>query len=226
MLNKKSSMIEQSPILVTGCPRSGTSLVGTAIHMCGAFQGKLIKRGMFENNKILEEVVIPYFKNIGADPLGQHPLPNVDSISIPVDWRKRIEQIIKDEGYSKGQWVYKDSRLSLIWPVWNYAFPNAKWIIVRRRTGDIVQSCLKTVYMAAFDEREDWIQWVRQYEKRFVGMIEAGVNCKVVWPERMVCGDYQQMHETLDWVGLTWNKEVINWIDPLLWVSRQKEREM
>ncbi len=41
----------------------------------------------------------------------------------------------------------------------------------------------------------------------------------------MVQGDYQQMYETLDWLGLPWNKEVIDWIDPLLWVSRQKERK-
>ena len=56
-------------------------------------------------------------------------------------------------------------------------------------------------------------------------MIEAGLNCKVVWPERMVSGDYQQIHETLEWLGLKWNKEVINWIDPLLWYNRKKERK-
>ena len=218
-------MIEQAPILVTGCPRSGTSLIGTAINICGAFTGKLVKRGMFENNKILEEIVTPYFNTIGSDPLGQSPLPVIDNIMIPVYWRRKVEQVIIDEGYQKGQWSYKDSRSSLIWPVWNYAFPNAKWIIVRRRRADIVQACLKTGYMTAFDSESDWVQWVREYEKRFVEMIEAGLNCKVIWPERMVQGDYQQMYETLDWLGLPWNKEVIDWIDPLLWVSRQKERK-
>ena len=231
-------MIEQMPILITGVPRSGTSMVGTAINMCGAFRGKLVNHGMFENDRILKEIVEPYFNNLGVDLSGQYPLPVINNISIPVDWRRRVEQIITDEGYQKGQWMYKDSRLSLIWPVWNFAFPNAKWIIVRRRTGDIVQSCLKTGFMNAFSseanqkavgvntEQDGWLWWVHQYENRFVEMIEAGLNCKVIWPDRMVHGDYQQMYETLEWLGLVWNSEVVNWVDPLLWSSRQKERRI
>jgi len=219
-------MIEQAPILIVGCPRSGTSMIGGVIKMCGAFTGKLAERGMFENNKILTEIIEPYFTDLGCDPSGQYPLPVSEDISIPAHWRQRVEQSIFAEGYHGGvAWMYKDSRSSLIWPVWNYAFPNAKWIIVRRRTGDIVQSCLKTGYMTAYDDEAGWVAWVHQYEKRFVEMIEAGLNCKVVWPERMVDGDYQQMKETLEWVGLKWNKDVINWIDPLLWYNRKKERE-
>ena len=217
-------MIKQAPILIVGCPRSGTSMIGGAIQMCGAFTGKIVKRGMFENDRILAEIVEPYFTALECDPNGQHPLPVSEDILIPAHWRQTVTQSILDEGYQKGPWMYKDSRSSLIWPVWDYAFPNAKWIIVRRRRADIVQSCLKTGYMDAFSERDDWLNWVREYEKRFVEMIEAGLNCKVVWPERMVNGDYQQMHETLEWLGLEWNKEVINWIDPLLWYNRKKER--
>lgn len=232
-------MIEQAPILIVGCPRSGTSMIGGAIKMCGAFTGDLIKRGMFENKNILEGIVDPYFLDLGVDRNGQYPLPSINDLSIPVSWRQKVEQSIVKEGYhgmEGGKWMYKDSRSSLIWPVWNHAFPNAKWIIVRRRTGDIVQSCLKTGYMSAYtsedvqkeigvdSEQAGWIWWVHQYEKRFVEMIEAGLNCKVVWPERMVCGDYQQMHETLEWLGLAWNKDIINWIDPLLWYNRKKER--
>ena len=232
------TMIEQAPILIVGCPRSGTSMIGGAINICGAFRGELVGRGMFENNRILQEIVEPYFIDMGADRNGQYPLPIIDSLSIPVDWRKRVEQVMLREGYKSGEWMYKDSRSSLIWPVWNYAFPNAKWIIVRRKTGDIIQSCLKTGYMSAFDsetnrknvgaetERDGWLWWIHQYEKRFGEMIEAGLNCKVVWPERMVDGDYKQIRETLEWVGLTWSKEVINWIDPLLWNSPQKERKI
>ena len=227
-------MIEQSPILITSCPRSGTSMIAEVINMCGAFGGKMSKRRMFTNDKILDSVVIPYFNSINADPSGQYPLPSIKNI--PTDWKQRIERIIIDEGYQKGLWMYKDSKLSLMWMIWDYAFPNAKWIIVRRRTGDIIQSCLKTAFMEAFaeqanrntigvtTERDGWLWWIHQYEKRFVAMIEAGLNCKVVWPERMVHGDYQQIYETLEWLGLSWNKDVVNLIDPLLWNVRRKEK--
>lgn len=228
--------IETSPILITGVPRSGTSMIAAAINMCGAFGGEMSKRGMFTNDRIQEEVVNPYFNKIGADSLAQYPLPIVTDI--PINWRQEVEQLIIDEGYEKSQWMYKDPKSSLIWQVWNFAFPNAKWIIVRRRTGDIIQSCLKTAFMSAFtrednqkavkvsSEQDGWLWWIHQYEKRFVEMIEAGLNCKVVWPERMVCGDYKQMYETLEWLGLSWNKEIVNLIDPLLWNSRQKERKI
>ena len=228
-------MIEQPPILITGVPRSGASMIASVINMCGAFGGNMSKRGMFGNDKIREELVNPYFKELGADLLGQYPLPKADELSIPTAWRSRVEQIMYIEGFKTGPWMYKDARLSLMWPVWNYAFPNAKWIIVRRRTGDIINSCLHTGFMKAFSspenqkavgvntKEEGWLWWVHQYEERFVEMITEGVNCKVIWPDRMVHGDYQQMYQTLEWLGLSWKSEVLSLIDPLLWHSRQKK---
>ena len=221
-------MIRQDPILITGCPRSGASIIGSVINLSGAFGGEMSKRGMFTNDRIREEIVYPYFEVLKADKLGQYPLPDTDNLSITPNWGKWVQQVMIEEGYKDGRWMYKDSKLSLTWMIWNYAFPNAKWIIVRRRTGDIIQSCLKTGFMSAFGsaeiqkavgvntEQEGWLWWVHQYETRFVRMIETGLNCKVIWPERMVHGDYQQMYETLEWVGLRWNKEVINKIDLLL----------
>jgi hypothetical protein len=123
-----------------------------------------------------------------------------------------------------------------MWPIWNYAYPNAKWLIVRRRTGDVIESCVKTAYMLTFksqenldavgakDEREGWKWWVHQYENKFREMIEAGVNCKIIWPERMVTGDYQQVYEMLDWLGMEWNSNIVATIDPMLIKSRRKEQ--
>lgn len=227
-------MIEQSPILITGCPRSNTSMIAAIVNMCGAFGGRMSKRGMFNNDRIREEVIKPYFHVTCADVLGQYPLPDTGKISIPVDWRQKVERIMVDQEYKTGHWMYKDGRSCLTWPVWNFAFPNAKWIIVRRRTGDIVQSCLRTGFMTAFadpgnqkavgvtSEQDGWSWWVHQHENRFIEMINAGMNVKIVWPERMVEGDYQQMYETLEWLGLPWNKKMVSLIDPLLWDSREK----
>ncbi len=228
-------MIQQPPIFVTGCPRSGTSIIAATVNRCGAFIGGISKRSMYENIRISDELVKPYLDRMGVDKKEQYPLPDLSSISIPTDWKRKVEQIILDEGYKSGIWMYKGTAMCLMWPVWHYAFPNAKWIIVRRRTPDIVQSCLKTGYMNAFSdeevrgkvnvssEAEGWKWWIRQHEQRFVEMITEGLNCKVIWPERMVSGDYQQLHEVLDWVGLEWKSDLLNFIDPLLWNSPQKK---
>lgn len=217
-------MIETPPILITGIPRSGTSIVAAVVQQCNVFIGNIIKRSMYENHAIRDNVVKPYFERMGKDPRGQFPLPVTEDLKVPVDWREKVEKLITAQGYKEGAWMYKSTTMGLIWPVWQAAFPNAKWIIVRRRTGDIIQSCLKTGYMRAYTDAEGWLGWVHEYEKRFVEMIEAGVNCKIIWPERMVMGDYQQMKETLEWLGLKWFDELTDFIGPFLWTSRRKER--
>jgi hypothetical protein len=229
----------QAPIIVTGCARSGTSMIAGAIELCGAFGGQVASkstetRELHEHTFICESIVKPYLLRSGIDPSCQYPLPNIHWLNIPKDWKRRVQKAIIHDGYENGQWFYKSTKACLMWPVWNYAFPNAKWIIVRRRTGDIIDSCLKTDFMKAFkqnnaqqavratNEFDGWRWWVHQHEKRFVEMIMGGVNCKVVWPHRMVYGDYQEMMETIDWLGLKWNSNVLSFIDPKLWKSRMR----
>lgn len=224
----------QIPVFVTGIERSGASIIAKVISICGGFTGKT--NVMHENYEI-KKLVDGYYSSFGINPNGQYPLLDTKQMLIPSNWRTRIENILFDEKYDGSKvWMYKSSRISQMWPVWNYAFPNARWIIVRRRTGDIIESCLKTKYMNAFENevirktvgadniRDGWLWWVHEHEKLFIEMIETGLNCKVVWPERMVYGDYYQINEMLDWLGLSWNKDIVNMIDPLLENSTQKER--
>lgn len=231
-----------NPILITGCARSGTSMVAGIINLCGAFGGDMRKpnknnaKGMFENAKIVEQIVKPYLRDIGVDPMGQYPLPEMGGLSIPRDWKGRVEQVMIDEGYKTGPWMYKGAKMCLTWPIWDYAFPNGKWIIVRREADDIVESCMKTNFMCAFNnvnwqkavgastEAEGWMWWIKQHEDRFREMINQGLNVKVVWPDRMVKGDYTQIYDTIDWLGLKWNSEaLVSFVDPRLWKSRNKK---
>jgi Uncharacterized protein conserved in bacteria len=222
--------INQSPILITGCARSGTSLIAGVINISGAYGGRLLgpnpanAKGMFENSRIREGVEKMYLRSIGCDPKGQKPLPDTSNLPIPSDWRKRVNQIMLDEGYKDGPWFYKGAKMCLNWPVWHYAYPNAKWVIVRRRSADIAKSCLNTSFMNAYSTHQEWIGWVNHHEKCFVEMIQAGLNVKMVWPERLVHGNYEQLYELIDWLGLTWkSQEVINFIDPKLWKAKIKQ---
>ena len=75
--------------------------------------------------------------------------------------------------------------------------------------------------VGATDKKDAWYWWVRQHNRRFAEMVEAGLNCKQIHPERMVYGDYSQIQEMLDWLGLKWNSEIINFIEPKLWNVRK-----
>ena len=214
-------MLNKSPIFITGCERSGSTIIAKIISHCGAFTGTITE--MYENIAV-KGLLDRYYDLLGADTRGQYPLPDTKKLIIPTNWKQTIEDILVEEKHNEENlWMLKGSRLCQIWPVWHYAFPNAKWIIVRRRTPDIIDSCLKTGYMRAYKNSEGWIGWVHEHENLFVEMIEAGINCKQVWPERLATGDYTQMKETIEWLGLTWKDDLIKIIEPLMWNSRQRK---
>lgn len=233
----------QDPILITGAPRSGTSMIAGIIHICGAFKGdtsgpnKNNQKGMYENAQIRNGIVKPYLREIGVDPKGQFPLPDPHKIPIPNDLRVRVETVMKREGYKGGPWMYKGAKMALTWPMWHYAFPDAKWIIVRRKTSDIINSCMNTGFMNAFskqenqlavgaeEERGGWLWWVHQHHNRFIEMFTEGLNAQVVWPERLVKANYEQMKKTVEWLGLEWKGDkVAEFIEPKLWKARNKNK--
>lgn len=216
--------MKHDPILITGVERSGSTLIARILDLCGVWSGAC--------NNMMENHTLTYFNN---ELLNQHPigLPDIETLQIPVNWKKSVEGVLVAQGGVHKLWMIKHSGLSKLWPVWNYAYPDAKWLIVRRRTGDVIQSCIKTGYMRIFKdpvirseflfetEAEAWLWWVHEHEKRFVQMIEAGLNCRIIWPERMVTGDYKQIYETVEWLGLKWNNDIPKLIDPLLNKSRE-----
>jgi hypothetical protein len=217
--------IKRSPILITGCSRSGAGLIAGVINLCGAFGGHQLAKGIFENGLLREGVEKPYLKSIGCDPNGQKVLPDTSSMSIPSDWKRRVSSTMIQDGYKDGPWFYKSSKSCLIWPVWHYAYPNAKWVIVRRRSADIAKSCMHTSFMNAYSTHEEWIKWINFHEDRFVEMIQAGLNVKIIWPERLVKGNYEQLYEVIEWLGLPWqSQEVLNFIDPKLWKAKLNEK--
>jgi hypothetical protein len=169
------------------------------------------------------------------DKRGQYPLPKTEDIIIPQKFKETVLKVLESQGWTPDKpWMYKCAKMSLIWPVWQYAFPNSKWVIVRRKTADIVRSCMRTGFMTAFanekvqkavgvdNERDGWLWWVHQHEEKFIEIIKAGLNVQMVWPERMVNADYTQMMHTIEWLGLTWNgSAVMDFIEPKLWKARR-----
>src|SRR3990167_1759798 len=161
-----------NPIFITGCARSGTSLTAGIIHLCGAFGGKMRRpninnqKGMFENIAITQDLVKPFLKSIGADKMGQNPLPDPAKVVLKANilahqWRQNVISILNSEGYIGDRpFFYKGAKMCLMWEIWHAAFPNAQWIIVRRNKEDIIDSCLRTSFMKAYKDRGGWAKWV------------------------------------------------------------------
>lgn len=198
-----------NPIIVSGVPRSGGGIIAQILDKAGLYSGGIGKTHSFENTTLQNKVIHPYFKSIHADVQGQYPLPI--TYKCVDNWESLVECAIDKPCNTK--WFVKDSKALLIWRVWANAYPDAKWIIVRRRTGDIVNSCIHTSYMKAFNLEsvrkainvttisQGWKWWVHKYEERILEMFENG-NIKIVYPERIFNGDLVQLYEVLNWAGV------------------------
>lgn len=217
------------PILITGCARSGTSMTAGVISLCGAWGGEMTgatpynKKGQFENNTIRNGMIKPFLRSMDVDPLGQKPLPNIDLVKListqaVIDWRMKVRHVMLMQGYQGGAWFYKGAKMCLIWPLWKRAFPNAKWVIVRRNTIDIVNSCMKTGFMRAYHRPAGWAKWVRQHKLRFLEMRDAGLDVFEIWPSKMIKGDFREAEKMIRGLDLDWNENVVkSFISPALW---------
>ena len=220
--------IFNEPVLVTGCARSGTSLVAGILNLCGAYIGgtsgptRYNKKGQFENGEIRKNIVKPYIKGMGYDPMCQNPLPDINKLAL-FDMRSRVLDAMVNQEYEGGHWMYKCPKMCLIWPVWNEAFPGAKWIIVRRDTDDIIDSCLNTQFMRAYRDRKGWRKWVDVHVERFHEMKNVGLDVHEIWSWKVVAGDYREIREAVIDCGLEWNESAVrDFVSPELYHSKRE----
>ena len=204
-------------ILITGAARSGTSLTTRILQAHGAALGnpKAVNR-LCENTLVRERILKPHLRALGADPLGQDPLPDTDAVQPIEGLGKSVRRTLgpTPRGVER---AYKDAKLCLVWPAWHAAFPGAKWVIVRRAPSKIVASCLRTSFMRAFGDDEDaWREWVRQHEQRFKAMRKA-VNAIEVRPDHYI-RDPERFRPVAEHCGLTFRPELVTAaVDPELW---------
>lgn len=220
----------ERPIIVTGCARSGTSLVAGVLHYCGAWTGKVTgptnwnRKGQFENEDIRDKLTKPYLKEIGVDPMGQGPLPPVELIWPSkvqgYRWKEQVDEILEKQGYPKDRpWMFKGAKACLIWTLWATAFPKAQWVIVRRDTERIVDSCLKTSFMRRYKDRNGWRQWVEHHKEKFRQIYSTCPGTQVIWPDSVISKkEFWRFQTLVENLGLDWNEDKVReFVDPSLW---------
>ncbi len=225
----------KQPILVTGVERSGSSLIAKVLLLAGAKGGKLTN--MYENVGV-RLALANLYRDMGVDPSGQFPLPDPDMVEGLLRMNHRFEVSLRKENINENDvWFLKTSRILQTWQLFHKSYPDARWIIVRRRTGDIVNSCVKTAFMRAYadsqvlqslnleSEEEGWKWWIRWHEQRIEELIKQQCQYKVIWPDRMVDGDFSQIYEMLEWIGLEWSDRIVSCIEPLLYKAKRKENK-
>lgn len=205
----------KDPIIVTGCPRSGTSLVMGVLHRCGMQTGTICgptkwnPKGQYENREIINNVDKALLNKMGCDPKGQYPLPDPKKTIIDFPVYETIAKIAqKQEIDVEDDWGFKDAKCCLTWPAMAEAFPNAKWVIVRRNKEAIINSCFRVPFMDKYDTHEGWSSWADYHIDRFKE-IKASQQAIEIWPEQDRNGNLLVFKDLVRWLGLKWNEESV-----------------
>jgi len=193
--------------LVTGAARSGTSLTTAILAAHGARLGHV--NGLNEHTGVREGVLKPLLRAAGADPLGQWPLPSLQDLPDASDLRRDVLAALGPAD------TYKDAKLCLTWLCWHRAFPDARWIVVRRDANAIAASCMRTAFMRAYDTAAGWREWVRAHEMQFNAMRSAGLDMVEVWPDP---ADPETFRPAVEHAGHAFDVDKARaCIDPGLW---------
>jgi Tfp pilus assembly protein PilF len=222
----QSEKYTNRPIFIAGTPRSGTSLLTGCLELCGAWAGQTVPatvdnpRGFFENIELRERVVKSLLRDEGACLLGVRKLPDLFNLKLRPGLAKIVLDILVRQGYAGDRpWIFKDAKLSLLWPVFNEAFPEARWVIVRRNTEDIVRSCQNTGFMKQhnFDDIT-WKKWIDAYCARLDVLKKSEASCYEVEPSRIISDGPDYLRPLISDLDLVWNRESLsNFISPECW---------
>lgn len=202
-------------------------MVAGAFSLCGAWTGKTVPgggpenpRGFFEHIIIRERVVKQMLMQLGCDPLGVQKLPPIDLKGGVDGLSDLLRRIVESEGYANDRpWLYKDAKLTLVWPYFRHAFPDAKWILVRRDDEGFINSCLKTGFMNQHSDRPGfWKQFAQEYRRRIDALKATGADMLEVFSPDLIKGDYDGLETVLKEVGLEFNRQALDeFISPDYW---------
>lgn len=195
-------------IFITGAGRSGTSLTTGVLRACGLNLGET--NHLNEHPAVRDGLVKPVLKQMGCDPLGQHPLPDVARVRTDPEWREKVTKALGD---LPEPWGFKDAKTCLLWPLWADAFPDATYVIVRRNRDAIANSCVRTGFMKRHKTRAGWEGWADHYIARLEEM-KTHLRCIEVWPGTQP----ETFRPMIEACGLTWGRKVVEGvINPNKW---------
>lgn len=205
----------KNPIFILGLPRSGTSMIAGSLHLCGAWVGETIPgggienpEGFFENRFLREAVYKKILAGTKADPLGIEPLPDLETLPQVNDLYQTAYDLLNHEGYDfKQPWRFKEPKLCLLWPVYYKAFPNARWIVVRRDEDAVIDSCMRTSFMARHGkDRIFWRQWTKEYLRRLDVLKTTVPYAWEIWSQPLIDGDLTDLRNLVEWLNLDWQE--------------------
>jgi len=211
------------PILITGPPRSGTSMIAGLIHFHGAWIGEAegtrypgSNTDLGTENPDFKMIIRDILKKNGIHEWNIYPLPG-KSVKLH-DFRGTILNYV----HTSGPWLIKTAGLLYYPDLWLEAFPKAKWVFPRRQLEDIVLSFRRHPSMR---KRKNVKEYVEALWERQDAIAESGATHFWVFPDQFMLDDKDEGHarSLVEFCGLRFDKDIFrNWVDPRMWHGSAK----
>lgn len=213
-------------IFVTGAVRSGTSLVAGSLYHAGAWgmderrddmESRIFfygddknPKGYFEHNFLIDDLEHAARKKGAVNLQGRKTFEETVA-SIAARHSVPDDRPVFLKGYS---FIAFDGGIG--WQRWREAFPQAKWVVVRRDAEDINRSCIRK-YKRSDDLVHSKGRVLRSIPKLLADFDRAGTDYFEIWPfEEIDDPKLVAFKALVSWAGLEWNDAVEEFIDPNL----------
>lgn len=221
----------ETPILITGLPRSGTSMVAGILTKLGVFTGPTVPgseanpEGFFENIIIREQIIKKLLNAGGFCPLGVRSLPPGNfnrefTFDGGRSLKDTLQRIISSQGYPTDlPWLYKDAKLTLLWRIFNSQFPDALWVVVRRKRKNFIRSCLRTNFMKQHSVNENfWNKFADEYELRLGELVKRTNRVIEVDTDVIVTGNFDIIEILCEEIGIDFSETTTaKFVSPKHW---------
>ncbi|MCP4328415.1 MAG: hypothetical protein GY791_08265 [Alphaproteobacteria bacterium] len=195
-------------------------MVARALQACGLWLGRVApatpdnRLGFFENES-LREINKEILAALGTHRLGVRSMPALKGQEARYaqigELKARCQESIEGDGYKGEVWGFKDPKMSLIWPIWREAFPDALWVIVKRPSEAVIRSCARSEFLKQYGfGHEDWTKFVGACLSRIAALERCGVPYLGANADEIATGNLTALETIVCSIpGLDWNEAAV-----------------
>jgi len=209
------------PVLVTGMPRSGTSLVmGIFVH-CGAWVGDIREPSEINPTGFFENLALLWALRGGCRRKSLLRVESTNEID-PGMLGPRFTKVMKQQGYKGGPWAFKALYGALFIDAWLKTWPDSIVLVTHReqeavfRSLDLAESIREN--HSTIEARE--VLWEKM-QGPYARCVELGgfrIDTQAV-----VDSGGQILRPHVEDAGLVWNQAAVRaFVDPALWHMRSR----
>lgn len=204
-------------------------MIAGSLSICGAWTGTTIPatpenpKGFFEHVCLRERILKPLLDNLGNERLGVRSLPPINHMTYFPKLAEAISLILHSDGYTHDRpWLYKDPKLTLLWPVFRQALPNARWVVTWRDADDVIDSCTRASFFQKHRlNREFRAAFIGAYQQRLDALKCSSDRYWEISTVEVITGNFSALEHLVADLGLTYRPaELAEFISPEHWHGR------